>query len=116
MWSSDISNELISSLTNFCELSNLTLSKGETPETLQNILCNSKLPEKLLISSCKFDSETYCKTTLFKNELFELLLIGWLPGQATAIHDHNKSIGALLVINGNCIELKYKLTINQWIG
>ncbi|MCZ8499626.1 hypothetical protein O9929_23970 [Vibrio lentus] len=41
-----------------------------------------------------FDKETYCRQRLFKNDHCEVLILSWLNGQRSKIHDHlNTSCG-----------------------
>lgn len=55
-----------------------------------------------------FDPECYVRRRLFLNEAWEALLLCWLPGQKTAIHDHGDSWGATLVLTGDLVETQYR--------
>jgi predicted metal-dependent enzyme (double-stranded beta helix superfamily) len=41
---------------------------------------------------------------IYRDSRVDLWLIEWLPGQATELHDHGGSAGALLVVRGTLIE------------
>lgn len=51
-----------------------------------------------------FDPTRDTRTLLAADEDVEILLMGWLPGQASPIHDHGNSQGAALVLAGEAHE------------
>jgi cysteine dioxygenase len=51
-----------------------------------------------------FKPHTYTRRRVFRNELCEALVLCWLPGQRTAIHDHNGSYGAIRICEGEMAE------------
>ncbi len=53
-------------------------------------------------------SAPYVRRRLFLNNEWEILLLNWLPGQKTAIHDHGESWGATLVLMGELMERQYR--------
>ena len=57
-----------------------------------------------------FDGECYLRRRLFLNRSWEILLLCWLPGQATAIHDHGASWGSTLMLMGELTERSYRAT------
>ena len=44
---------------------------------------------------------------LFRNEHWEGLLLCWLPGHATAVHDHGGSVGLSFVLSGTLSEQRW---------
>lgn len=42
---------------------------------------------------------------LLGNERYEVWVIGWIPGQAVELHDHGASAGALVVTEGELVEI-----------
>jgi cysteine dioxygenase len=56
-----------------------------------------------------FNEARYARNTVCENEHFELVLICWRPGQASAIHDHGSSYCLYLVIEGALEEGLYEL-------
>lgn len=56
-----------------------------------------------------FNEEKYTRNKIFRNEFVELLILGWLPGQETLIHDHNGSHGVVRIFDGIITETKYKV-------
>lgn len=51
-----------------------------------------------------FSPTKYTRNLVAANDNVELFVMGWLPGQASAIHDHGKSHGAALVLAGEAEE------------
>jgi hypothetical protein len=52
----------------------------------------------------RWDTAKYVRTPLLRTDAFECLLLTWLPGQRTAIHDHGDAIGAVRVLSGSVCE------------
>ena len=58
---------------------------------------------------CKYDEERYARNTVLLNEHIEVVVICWLPGQASAIHDHGRSNCLYLITEGEMREDLYNL-------
>lgn len=56
-----------------------------------------------------FKPGTYARHRVMRNEHVELLVLCWLPGQRTPIHDHNGSYGAVRVHEGVMWETTFAL-------
>lgn len=54
-----------------------------------------------------FSPDKYTRNQVFRNEFVELLVLGWLPGQISLIHDHDGSHGVIRVFEGMMIETKF---------
>ena len=54
-----------------------------------------------------FDARQYRRVRVFRDEHWEGLLLCWLPGQATAVHDHGGSIGLSFVLSGALTEERW---------
>ena len=54
-----------------------------------------------------FDARQYRRVRVFRNEHWEGLLLCWLPGQATAVHDHGASVGISFVLSGELTEERW---------
>src|SRR4051794_32319346 len=48
-----------------------------------------------LVQAATFSSERYVRRLLHCGVGYEALLLSWLPGQHSAIHDHGGSVGAV---------------------
>jgi len=51
-------------------------------------------------SAVRFRREGYARVPLARTEDAELLVMGWLPGQRTPVHDHGLSHGFIKVLAG----------------
>lgn len=60
-----------------------------------------------------FKPGTYARHRVLRNEFVELLVLCWLPGQRTPIHDHNGSYGAVRVFEGVMWETSFALNETQ---
>ena len=54
----------------------------------------------------KFNQNKYNKTILYRDELFEIILISWLPHQHTKLHLHPKNGCIMKILYGNLNEIK----------
>ena len=54
-----------------------------------------------------FDREAYARRVLGEAEGVELVVVGWLPGQATPIHHHEGSLCAFKVLRGQLTEEQF---------
>jgi cysteine dioxygenase len=55
-----------------------------------------------------FNPAGYLRKRLFRDDDWEMLLLCWLPGQRTVVHDHGGSWGAVVVLSGQLDECQYK--------
>ena len=67
------------------------------------------LDVKGLAARASFSDQSYTRTVLHRTQGWEVLLVGWLPGQRTATHGHGESFGATCVLEGTLIEVEYRL-------
>ena len=58
---------------------------------------------------CCYNERRYARNTVFENEHFELVVICWRPGQASAVHDHGSSLCLYLVVEGEFDERLFEL-------
>ncbi|HYE76880.1 MAG TPA: cysteine dioxygenase family protein [bacterium] len=54
-----------------------------------------------------YREDGYNRCQVFLTEFQELLVLSWLPGQVTPIHDHVFSIGAIRVVQGPAMEQRF---------
>lgn len=54
-----------------------------------------------------FKDSTYCKNLVYKNHLFEVLIICWKPGQASGIHKHPKNGCIMKILEGTLVEERH---------
>jgi cysteine dioxygenase len=89
---------------------------GHEPAALVDLARRLKLaPEGWLALAphVAFDARQYRRVRLFRNDQWEALLLCWLPGQGTTLHDHGGSVGVSLVLSG---ALREKRHVSQGEG
>jgi cysteine dioxygenase len=80
-----------------------TLKAQNEPPSLKqlyNWLQNTSIGADELEPYLGFKERTYWRHLVCRNEAVEMLVLCWQPGQRTVIHDHNGSVGAVLVQQG----------------
>jgi len=55
-----------------------------------------------------FDARQYRRVRLYRGPEWEALLLCWLPGQGTSVHDHAGSVGVSVVLCGSLAEIRYE--------
>jgi cysteine dioxygenase len=104
-------------------MENLAVSPTKLERVLQQLamltkpLAQDEMGEYLrILADCHTeltDSERFCKAVyqrnlVFSSEHLELLLLCWLPGQRTPLHDHTGSICGVQVLKGCATEIRFK--------
>lgn len=80
-----------------------------TLEDLDRWLSSARITEDDVRPFRFFKQGTYARHRVMRNEFVELLVLCWLPGQRTPIHDHNGSYGAVRVCEGVMWETSFAL-------
>jgi cysteine dioxygenase len=57
----------------------------------------------------RFQKSCYARNRIVLNDHVELVVICWLPGQSSVIHDHGMSLCLYLVVEGEMLEERYRL-------
>lgn len=70
-------------------------------------LRSSRVDWRLLDALVAFRPSGYARHCLGRTEACELLLVCWLPGQASQVHDHGGSSGVSWVVRGELRETRY---------
>jgi hypothetical protein len=69
---------------------------------------NEPICWKALGPHVAFSPRGYVRKRLYRNSQWEMLLLCWLPGQKTVIHDHGGSWGATRVLSGCLTESLFR--------
>jgi len=77
-----------------------SLASAPTQSELDALLRKLELKPEELRAYLNFKPNTYTRRRVFRNDLSEMLVLCWLPGHRTAIHDHNGSYGAIRICEG----------------
>lgn len=54
-----------------------------------------------------FETQHYARRVVARDARFEVLVIGWLPGQQSSVHDHAGASGGVLVLEGALTETRF---------
>jgi cysteine dioxygenase len=76
------------------------LTRAPTQRELDALLRRLELDPEELRPHLGFKPNTYTRHRVFRSDLCEMLILCWLPGQRTAVHDHNGSYGAIRICEG----------------
>jgi cysteine dioxygenase len=76
------------------------LDSDEEACALARGLRRARLDGGALRAHAAFRARGYTRRVLGAWEGWEVVLVGWLPGQATRVHDHGTSWGAIRVLSG----------------
>jgi cysteine dioxygenase len=79
-------------------------TRAPTQRELDALLRRLELKPEELSPHLGFKPHTYTRRRVFRNDLCEMLVLCWLPGHRTAIHDHNGSYGAIRICEGAMLE------------
>jgi cysteine dioxygenase len=86
-----------------------SLTDAPTQKELDALLRKLELEPEELNGHLGFKPHTYTRRRVFRSDLCEMLVLCWLPGHRTAIHDHNGSYGAILICEGTLEEEMFAL-------
>jgi cysteine dioxygenase len=81
-----------------------SLTSAPTQHELDALLRRLELAPEELRPHLVFKPQTYTRRRVFRSDLCEMLVLCWLPGHRTAIHDHNGSYGAIRICEGAMAE------------
>jgi predicted metal-dependent enzyme (double-stranded beta helix superfamily) len=80
-----------------------------TPQEMKALARSVDLRTLDLSGYRRFQEECYARNTVLLNDQCELVVICWLPGQMSAVHDHGNSYCLYLVVDGTMVEERYRL-------
>ena len=90
----------------------------ETPLTIQkikNLLQKIEISEEESMKIASFAKEQYYRKSLYKDKNCEILVLGWLNGQRSRIHDHKGTLCGLKVLHGQATETEFDIADNGYI-
>lgn len=79
-----------------------------TLQQLENVVRNANITLADVSSHLTFDAQKYCRTRIARFPNAEVLVLGWLSGQKTPIHDHAGSACVVKVLEGRASEFTYR--------
>ncbi|MCL1122905.1 cysteine dioxygenase [Shewanella surugensis] len=87
-------------------------SKPLSLATICFVLENVMLSELEIKSLASFESDHYCRKCLFRNDHCEILILSWLNGQRSKIHDHLDTVCGVKVLLGQATETRFETAAN----
>ena len=84
-------------------------SRADAQAFVANSLHRFRPDWTALAPHLKFDRDRYARNLLYRDEHVEVLLLCWLPGQKTPVHDHGASWGVSAALNGDLFETSYRV-------
>ena len=82
---------------------------------LRRLVSNLKPDKSEIAPYIHFTENRYARNLVYKTAHFECLVLCWLPGQRSPIHDHGDSICAVYTVDGNLSADNYRKTANGHI-
>jgi cysteine dioxygenase len=79
--------------------------RGAAP--LHEILSGLGHADHEIIALARFDDRGYVRRILHQDDRVQVMVIGWLPGQASEVHDHRGSLCGFRVVQGDAAESIY---------
>lgn len=76
--------------------------------TIRFILESVELNKEEVESLAAFDQDNYCRKRLFRNDHSEILILSWLNGQRSKIHDHLDTACGVKVLHGEATETRFE--------
>ncbi|MFB9191133.1 cysteine dioxygenase [Vibrio ostreicida] len=83
--------------------------------TIRFILEDVDVNEREIKALASYDQQNYCRQRLFKNEHCEVLLMSWLNGQRSKIHDHLNTACGVRILYGEATETSFETAANGHI-
>ena len=79
------------------------------PGKVSDFLRDNRVDPATLQPYTFFSPTKYTRNLIFKNDLFEVLALGWGIGQVTAVHNHDNQRGWITVISGKLKAQNYRV-------
>lgn len=95
-------------------LQGLVDALGEIPqaefglERVSPFLAGLKLEPKSVKPFVHFQEGRYTRNLVFRNDLFEVLLLCWDKGQVTPVHNHKGQLGWMIIHEGDLSVVNYR--------
>ncbi|MDH3591554.1 MAG: cysteine dioxygenase family protein [Planctomycetota bacterium] len=83
-------------------------ARALTPAEMTAVAKSVDLGAVQLDGCCQFNPERYVRNTIHLNDHFELVVICWMPGQESSIHDHGVSQCLYLIVEGEMVEERFR--------
>jgi cysteine dioxygenase len=104
---SQVEQALAAELSEFID--HLKVHSGTKPlDLLVSELATLKPTRELMNNWISFDSDLYKRNLVYRDDDFEILVLNWMSGQRSPIHNHKGSACAVYVIEGIGSEIAFE--------
>jgi cysteine dioxygenase len=79
-----------------------------TVDNVVEVISRNDLAEASILRFCEYLDHKYARHSIFRNELFDMMVICWKPGQVTPVHSHNGQCGWVRVLRGRIQETRFQ--------
>ena len=84
-------------------------SASITVDNVTELLSEGTIDEASLARWVHFRDDRYCRSQIFRNDHFEVLVLTWKAGHGTSIHNHSGNLGWVRVLRGEMREERFEL-------
>ena len=103
-----MSHPLRTSVEDFVEGLKSLEKQSITTEVVARYMDQMRLSAEALRPYTYFRESFYTRNLVFRDHLFEVMAICWLPGQITPIHTHNGQLGWMTIAQGEIAVHNYR--------
>lgn len=96
------------SLPDFLDFLSAQTKQDLKGDAVDKYLSRYRIEQEQFLPFIYFREETYGRNLVFKTDLFEMLVLTWLPQQRTPIHDHNGQRCWMVVQSGKLTFKNFK--------
>lgn len=82
------------------------------PAGYTDALLRASFPPEELASFIQWNSRHYTRQCIHRASEYELMLIGYEPGQSTSIHDYDSQMAWIKPLQGSVLEERFKAATN----
>jgi cysteine dioxygenase len=87
-----------------------------THERLMGLARRLRLSDELIRSRIHFARDQYARNLVCRTPYFELLVLCWLPGHESTVHDHAGSLNAIRVSSGELTSRRFRPVDRRPVG
>src|SRR5262245_11213813 len=95
----------------FVEQLRLLRSQLVTKELIVEFLSDRTIKSSTLDRFTTYNDERYTRNLIYRDDLFEVIMLCWQPGQGTPVHTHNGQLGWMVMDRGALEVQNY-----SWLG
>lgn len=83
---------------------------------MRRLLEDVKIDDGIVMDAASFADDSYVRSLYHRDEMSELLVLGWKERQASPLHDHGRSECGMRILSGNALEVEYRETQSGFLS